>query len=428
MTNDFGTVVVGTTKTLSFTLQNTGGVDLTISKSKPPALGAFVAQTSLLEGSTIAAGATVTETVQFASNATGVLSDVWEITGSDSTGLHSVTFTANSVAALPRNGWVATASATGGSDVPAQAIDTAEGTTRWSTGLPQSNAATQSFTLDMLSPQTFSMILLDSGGDYARIWEIYASDSTTNWGTAIATGTATANPVVITFPTQIHRYLQIRQISSAGTTAWWSIYDLNVFGIPSGMVSGPGPLPRIGWVATGSSTAGGDVAENAIDANTTSRWSTGLAQSNAATQSFTVDMQTAQTFNQISMDSGGDYCRNYQVYVSRDGINWGSPVATGSATANPVVVTFATQTARYVQVRQLPSPGTTAWWSIWDFKVIAEGTPPPTALSRTAWTASASRTSGSDIPAKAIDGCEQRAAGRRACRNRATRPSGSRST
>ena len=60
MNNDFGTVVIGTPKTLSFTLQNTGGVDLTIVKSKPPALGAFIAQTSLAEGSTIAAGQTVT--------------------------------------------------------------------------------------------------------------------------------------------------------------------------------------------------------------------------------------------------------------------------------------------------------------------------------------------------------------------------------
>src|SRR5262249_9203549 len=59
--NDFGTVVVGTPKTMSFTLQNTGGVDLTITLSKPPVLGPFRAQTSLPEGATIPAGQTVTE-------------------------------------------------------------------------------------------------------------------------------------------------------------------------------------------------------------------------------------------------------------------------------------------------------------------------------------------------------------------------------
>jgi hypothetical protein len=403
MNDDYGTVIVGTSKTLSFTLKNTGGVDLTIVKSKPPALGAFVALTSLPEGATIAAGQSVTETVKFYANTTGVLSDVWQINGSDSSGLHTVTFTANSVAPLPRNGWLATASATGGSDVPAQAIDQAQGTTRWSTGLAQSGAATQWFTLDMLSPQTFSMILMDSGGDYARSWEIYASDSTADWGTAIATGTATANPVTVTFPTQTHRYLQIRQKSSAGTTAWWSIYDMNLFGPAVAPPPGPGPLSRIGWVATSSSTAGTDVAANAIDFDSSSRWSTGLAQSSAATQWFTVDMLTAQTFNQIRMDSSGDYARNYQVYVSADGLNWGSPITTGTAMATPVLVTFANQTARFIQVRQLTSPGTGSWWSIWDYNVIAGATPPKTALSRTGWTATASRSSGSDLPARAID-------------------------
>ena len=233
MNRDFGTLVVGTSRTSSFTLQNTGGTDLTIVKSKPPVLGPFVAQTSLPEGSTIAAGQIVTETVNFASNATGVLSDVWVLSGNDSTGVHNVTFTANSVTALSRTGWVATASLTGGADVPAQAIDPAGGTTRWGTGQPQSDAATQSFTLDMLSPQIFSMIQMDSGGDYPRVWELYASDDTANWGTAIATGNATTNPVTITFPTQTHRYLQIREKTSPGTTAWWSIYDMNVFGIPN---------------------------------------------------------------------------------------------------------------------------------------------------------------------------------------------------
>jgi hypothetical protein len=401
--NDFGTVVAGTTKTLSFTLRNTGGVDLTITRSKPPALGPFVAQTSLLEGSMIAAGETVTETVQFAAHTAGVLSDVWAINGSDATGLHTVTFTANSVAPLPRNGWVATAPVTGGSDVPAQAIDLAQGSTRWSTGLPQSNAATQSFTLDLSSPQTFSMIQVDSGGDYARNWELYTSDDPASWGTPIATGTATSNPMVITFPTQTHRYLQIRQLASPGTGSWWSIYDLNVFGLPGPVLPGPGPLSRLGWTATGSSTAGGDVAQNALDVNAGSRWSTGLPQSNAATQSFTVDMQAAQTFNQIMMDSSGDYCRSYEVYVSADGSNWGSAVTTGSAMTNPVILTFATQTARFLQIRQLTSPGTSAWWSIWDFEVIAEGTPPKTPLPRTGWTESASRTAGGDLPAQAID-------------------------
>jgi F5/8 type C domain/Abnormal spindle-like microcephaly-assoc'd, ASPM-SPD-2-Hydin len=400
--NDFGTVMAGSRKTLSFTLQNTGGVDLTVVKYKPPVLGAFFAQTSLHEGSTIAAGQTITETVSFASNTTGVLSDVWQINGSDSTGLHTVTFTANSVAALPRDGWVATASATGGADVPSQAIDSAGTVTRWSSGLGQAGSATQSFTLDMLSPQRFSMISLDSGGDYARVWEIYASDDVTNWGTAIATGTATANPVVVTFATQVHRYLQIRQRTSPGTGVWWSIYDLNVYGLSSAPVSGP--LVSLGWVATGSSTGGGDLPANAIDGDTTTRWSTSVAQSGAATQTLTLDMLSAQAFSQITMDSGGDYARVWQVYASDDGLNWGTAIATGTATASPVVISFAAQVHRYLQIRQLPSPGTGAWWSIYELNVYSVATPaPPPPAGRNGWTAIGSSTAGGDVAVNAID-------------------------
>ena len=80
-------------------------------------------------------------------------------------------------------------------------------------------------------------------------------------------------------------------------------------------------------------------------------------------------MKTPQTFSQITMVSGGDYARNWQVYVSSDGTNWGTPVATGTATASPVTVSFPSTTARYIQIRQTTSPGTTSWWSIYDLNV-----------------------------------------------------------
>ena len=80
----------------SFTLSNTGGSSITISKSKPPSLGLFVAQTSLAEGSTIAAGGQVTETVKFTPSQTGSAADSWVITADDGNGAHTVALTATS--------------------------------------------------------------------------------------------------------------------------------------------------------------------------------------------------------------------------------------------------------------------------------------------------------------------------------------------
>jgi hypothetical protein len=92
-TNDYGTVTVGQRAAKSFTVSNTGGVPVTVTKSKPPTGGAFAATTTLAEGTTIQPGQTLTESVTFAPNAAGALSGTWSINGDDSTGLHQVQFT-----------------------------------------------------------------------------------------------------------------------------------------------------------------------------------------------------------------------------------------------------------------------------------------------------------------------------------------------
>jgi hypothetical protein len=90
---DFGTGAVGANRVMSFNVSNTGGSTLTITKSKPPALGTFVATTALTEGTTIPAGQTLTQTISFAPNAAGTFNDVWVITGDDASGVQNVGFT-----------------------------------------------------------------------------------------------------------------------------------------------------------------------------------------------------------------------------------------------------------------------------------------------------------------------------------------------
>ena len=75
---------------------------------------------------------------------------------------------------------------------------------------------------------------------------------------------------------------------------------------------------------------------------------------------------------QIEMDSGasaGDYAHGYQVYVSNDGTNWGSPLVSAAGSSQGVSVTLANQTARYIRVMQTGSA--TQWWSLHEFNVLA---------------------------------------------------------
>jgi hypothetical protein len=97
-TIDYGQVLVGADAMKSFTVANTGGTAVTITKSKPPAGGAFAATSSLSEGTTIEPGESVIETVGFTPIGPGSASGVWEITGNDGSGLHQVQFSGVGVA------------------------------------------------------------------------------------------------------------------------------------------------------------------------------------------------------------------------------------------------------------------------------------------------------------------------------------------
>jgi hypothetical protein len=101
MSANFGNVSVGGTAVASFSVANTGGVNLTITKSKPPAASAgFNAITTLAEGTTILPGKSVTETVTFSPTTTGAVSDTWIINSDDGSGIQQVNFTGTGVPAV----------------------------------------------------------------------------------------------------------------------------------------------------------------------------------------------------------------------------------------------------------------------------------------------------------------------------------------
>jgi F5/8 type C domain len=162
-------------------------------------------------------------------------------------------------------------------------------------------------------------------------------------------------------------------------------------------------LSETGWTASSNTSSAGDPPSNAIDGNINTRFSSDTDE--ASGQYFQVNLGSAQTFNQIEMDSGGsagDYARGYNVEVSTDGTNFTS-VATGTGTASPEIVTFASQTAQYIRVVSTAA-STTSWWSIAEFTVYSGTATAETALSETGWTATSNTSSAGDPPSNAIDG------------------------
>jgi len=184
----------------------------------------------------------------------------------------------------------------------------------------------------------------------------------------VATGAGTAALVTVTFPAQNARYIRVTQTGSS--SSWWSIAEFNAY--TNGSTGGGDPtlLPRTGWVASASVSSTTDVPSRMLDGNTATRWSTGTPMVNG--QTVTVDMAAAHSIRQLTMDSAGstnDYAHGYQVNLSTDGVNWGSPVATGAGTAALVTVTFPAQNARYIRVTQTGS--SSSWWSIAEFNAYS---------------------------------------------------------
>ncbi|MDX6515809.1 MAG: glucosylceramidase, partial [Gaiellaceae bacterium] len=123
-------------------------------------------------------------------------------------------------------------------------------------------------------------------------------------------------------------------------------------------------LSRSGWTASASSTSPwGDVPAKAIDGDLGSRWSGGHGMANG--DWFQVDMGSARAFSGLLIDSAGstgDFARGYQVYVSSDGVSWGTAIASGPGAGQLSRIVFPAVTARYVRVVQTGSAGN--WWSI----------------------------------------------------------------
>ncbi len=99
---EYGQVAIGSSESKSFTVTNTGGTSVEITKSKPPIGGAFEATTSLSEGTTIAPRESVTETVNFTPTDVGAASADWPINGKDATGLHDVKFNGTGIVPEPK--------------------------------------------------------------------------------------------------------------------------------------------------------------------------------------------------------------------------------------------------------------------------------------------------------------------------------------
>src|SRR5581483_4649422 len=153
-TLNFGSVPVGMTATQTISVENTGNLNVTITKAAPPSLP-FVVNTPLPEGQVLVPDEDVQIQVTFSPTATGAFTNQYVISSDDGHGAHTIALSgtgARSTGGTPlpsavSGGWIFNGSAAmSGSDlVLTPATANLAGSAVYSTPLP-ANGLTASFT------------------------------------------------------------------------------------------------------------------------------------------------------------------------------------------------------------------------------------------------------------------------------------------
>jgi len=233
-------------------------------------------------------------------------------------------------------------------------------------------------------------------------YAIYVSSDGVNWGTAVATGTlnygnlsttcpgaGVPGPITIAFPATTGQYIQLQALSEINGNPWISAAEIDV-------LSGPLPPTAIsqqGWsvayVDSQETRCYNGAAVNAIDGNANTMWHTQFCPASAPLpHEIQINLGRSYLLSGFQYLPRQDGCANgwikqYEFYVSTDGVNWGMAVATGTfsyaglSIACPggdvpaaIQVNFTPVTGQFIRLRALSEINGNPWTSAAEINVL----------------------------------------------------------
>lgn len=149
---------------------------------------------------------------------------------------------------------------------------------------------------------------------------------------------------------------------------------------------------RTGWTATADSNQPGNDAQNVLDGDGNSFWHTAYNPDAPLPHQITIDMQTSRYVNALTYQPRQDGSFNgnigeHKIYLSNDGVNWGSPVAIGTYLNDATTkrTAFANTNARYVRLSQSSEANGNQWGSAAEINVEEAPGPPPNPAGVGSW-------------------------------------------
>jgi hypothetical protein len=350
--NQTGTV--GTAASVQVHATDSGsGQTLAYSATGLPAGLSINASTGLISGTPTAAGtSSVTVTVRDGTGASGSSAFTW--TTSTSGGSGGTCGTTN--AALNKT---TTASSTENAGTPAADATDGNAGTRWSSAFSDP----QWLEVDLGSSQSICQVGLNWETAYATAFQIQTSTDNVNWTTIYSTTTGTGSNQTIPV-TGTGRYIRMNGTARA-TQYGYSLWEFQVFTTGS---TGGGTCSTanaaLNQPTTASSTENASFpAADATDGNAGTRWSSAFSDP----QWLEVDLGSAKTICQVSLNWETAYATAFQIQTSTDNVNWTTIYSTTTGTGGNQALSV-TGTGRYVRMNGT-ARATQYGYSLWEFQV-----------------------------------------------------------
>jgi plastocyanin len=222
-------------------------------------------------------------------------------------------------------------------------------------------------------------------GRIARFQVLSSLDGTT-WTLAVGAG-AWMNTGALQearFAARAARYVWLRALAEVDAQPWTTLAELTVLGVAT--PSPIGVISQTGWqLLAVDSQETNYPATNAFDGNPSTVWATEwVASSPLPPHDLQIDLGAVYGVSGVRALPRQDGSANgsiaqYQIFVSRDGVTWGPPVASGTwtATAAEHQVLFPATTGRYLWLRALTEVAGQPWTVLAELNVIATATGQP---------------------------------------------------
>ena len=241
-------------------------------------------------------------------------------------------------------------------------------------------------TLELVPPATIKGVTYlprqdDSENGMIKDYEIYVSADGKGFGQSVAKGAFDrgVDLKVATFEPRECRFIKLKALSSVNGGPWASAAEITVVGKNAEMKTTP---PKSGLRAVKADSeetqAADNRAANAVDGDPATFWHTQW-QDNAPGYPHEIVLElvpsaTIKGVTYLPRQDGSEngMIKDYEIYVSADGKDFGQPVAKGAfeKNADMKTVNFSSQACRFVKFKALSEVNNGPWASAAEITII----------------------------------------------------------